>query len=248
MDLKDVAVLIPSYKRPDVLKLTLESLIKNSIPDTSGPIRRKLGIYVALNEACAEDAAVVATFSGICKNNHIDYKWVSYPHNRGKANALNDMFKAWCGKYKKIVCLDNDMVIKSRWLKYVDMADKVDYELMGFSSAHFWAHLPSRDKCPFEIVDGWRFYKPYNGVAGGMMLFPRHVLENHKWTNEGGVYGKDDANMCLVLKRKYVLHSDEDWLDHDPLGSSTPELKRYHNKKNEHFRRGEYVLKKGWDK
>jgi len=240
-----VAILIPSYKRLKVLEHTLCSLFFNSQMDAKN--NYEVGVFLGLNKAREEDIKIAHSFVEIASACNIFYAFVPYSDNIGKALALNDLFDKYSSRYDYIVTMDNDMVIKKPWLHLINVALKKDFELTGFASTTFWAHLPKREECPFEEVDKYKFYQPYNGIAGGMMLFPRRTLEKHKWTNKGGVYGFDDAQMCLDVNNKGVLYDERDWLDHDPLSCSTPELKYYHDRKQHFFNQGQYILQKGWD-
>ena len=242
--MKSVAILIPSYKRPEVLKLTLQNLFSNTILDAS--LNYKVGVYIALNSYTQEEVEIVTSFTESAQQCNVSYGWITYPDNRGKAAALNDLFSRFSGGYDYIVTMDNDMVIKMPWMHLIDIAEKTDFQLMGFGSSIFWAHQPSRELCNGYPLEGCTVYS-MDQIAGGMMLFPRETLEKYKWTNKGGVYGFDDAQMCLDVSKKFVLNWPCDWLDHDPMSSSSPDLKRYHDRKQHFFSKGQYILQKGWD-
>jgi glycosyltransferase involved in cell wall biosynthesis len=244
MGVKSVAILIPSYKRTEVLKKTLEGLFENTRVDPNDPIQ--IGIFVALNYVSSDDLHTVASFYSTSKKLGFSYDCIGYPDNIGKAAALNDLFIKFSGDYEYIVTMDNDMVIKLPWLHLLSTASKLDFQLIGFGSNTFWYHIPSREMSSGYPLDSCEVYS-LSEIAGGMMLFPRKTLEDNRWTNKGGVYGFDDAQMCLDVSKKFVLHWGDDWLDHDPLQSSTPELAHYHNRKQQFFSQGQYILKKGWD-
>lgn len=53
--------------------------------------------------------------------------------------------------------------------------------------------------------------------------------------------------MCLKTDKKYVYHTDIDWLEHDPLNSITPILKEYEDKKRALYKNGTTVFPLGWD-
>jgi hypothetical protein len=205
----------------------------------------EFGIYVGLNKISQESREVVKSFYPLAVSKKIDFKWQEYPDNIGKANCLNNLFVHAAGS-TYVVTLDNDMRIKMPWGHLIEIASKTDFELMGFGSSNFWAHIPGKEGCPFIEVNGYKIYKP-QGIAGGMMLFPYYFLERNKWTNMGGVYGRDDEQMCLKTKRKYVLEWPVDWLSHDVLGGCNPELLNYHKKKEVLFSKKVYVFQKGWD-
>lgn len=240
--MKKITILIPSYKRPDVLAHTLKGLYDNTV---HGDVY-DVCIAVGLNKAGPLEVGVIDSYKFIFEGLGINFQFMSNKENIGKAAALNELFYIY-GRYSDyIVTLDNDMYIKKPWIHLIERCKSIDFDIMGFSSATFWAHDPIRENCASMEVGEHLFYKPYS-VAGGMMLFHSQFLKDHQWTNFGGVYGRDDADMCLKTDKKYVLFSDEDWLDHDPLCSSTPILKAYEEKKKELYKKGTTVFSKGWD-
>jgi glycosyltransferase involved in cell wall biosynthesis len=240
--MKKLAILIPSYKRPEVLEATLAGLLNNTAQGQGYDIR----IAIGLNQASAEDIRTVNKYSGLFKGIGIALDSIPYANNIGKANILNVLYKIYGYQSDLIITMDNDMVILKPWLHLIGQCDSIDYDIMGFCSAQFWAHDPVRENCSWVDMGDHKFYTIFS-VAGGMMLFHHQFLNNHPWTNHGGVYGRDDASMCLITQKKYVLHSEEDWLIHDPLNSSTPELKAYEDKKKELYLRGTTVFHIGWD-
>jgi glycosyltransferase involved in cell wall biosynthesis len=242
MGMRNVSILIPSYKRPEVLKKTLEGLYTNTFSEKG----YKISICLGLNKVSEKENKIASEYRDLFIKNNINFVLLSFEKNIGKAKALNSLLSSSDKDSNYIITMDNDMVIKKAWLHYIDRADKIDYDLMGFSSAKFWAHEPSLKRCPYIDINGYIFYKPV-GIAGGMMLFHKEFLEKHTWTNHGGVYGRDDADMCLKTSKKYVLHSTEDWLDHDPLNSSTPLLKAYEDKKRSLYKRNINIFPEGWD-
>jgi hypothetical protein len=242
LDIKKLAILIPSYKRPSVLEATLNGLFRNTPKEGCYDIC----ICVGLNKAAIEEIQIVDRFDAMFEHQGIPFHSIVYDNNIGKANILNVLFTVYANHSDFIVTLDNDMVIRKPWLYLIGLCDVIDYDIMGFSSAKFWAHDPIRENCGFVGKDGITFYTPYS-IAGGMMLFHHQFLKDHSWTNHGGVYGRDDATMCLLTKKKFVIHVDDDWLLHDPLNSSTPSLKGYEDKKKELYKAGVTVFPLGWD-
>lgn len=240
--MKRVAILIPSYKRPDVLKLTLEGLYQNTTANEGYDIN----IYVGLNQAAEKELGLVSQYNNLFCDAGIQFNWLPYSTNIGKANILNTLFTRFVDRDELVITLDNDMVISKPWLHLIKPCLGIDFDIMGFSSSKFWAHEPSRERCTSVESEGYTFYCA-NGVAGGMMLFHHSFLEKNSWTNHGGVYGKDDADMCLKTHKKYVIHYPEDWLVHDPLVSSTQELKSYEDKKRALYKAGITIFPEGWD-
>jgi len=242
VDLKSIAILIPSYKRPDVLKLTLDGLYRN----TTAHEGYNITICVGLNQASGEEMGLMGQYEGLFRSAGIQFNWLPYSTNIGKASILNTLFARFADGYELVVTMDNDMVISKPWLHLIKPCLGIDFDIMGFSSSNFWAHEPSRERCSSKESEGYTFYSAH-GIAGGMMLFHHSFLQKHPWTNHGGVYGRDDADMCLKTQKKYVIFYPEGWLAHDPLVSSTPELKSYEDKKRALYMAGTTVFPKGWD-
>lgn len=240
--MKKLAILIPSYKRPEVLNHTLSGLLNNTYSSEDLEVSVGLG----LNKASPEEQSIASMYIDLFNASGTVFNYVSYNNNIGKANILNVLFKVYADNTDYVVTLDNDMVISKSWLKYIKYCDVIDYDIMGFSASRFWAHDPIRENCSSTKVGEHLFYMP-NSVAGGMMLFHSQFLKDHQWTNFGGVYGRDDADMCLKTDKKYVYHTDIDWLEHDPLNSSTPILKEYEDKKRALYKNGTTVFPLGWD-
>lgn len=240
--MKKLAILIPSYKRQEVLNATLRGLYENTSMDEGYDVC----IAVGLNKASPSEIEMVDKYDALFEEKGILFHSVYYESNIGKANILNTLFKLYGHHSDYIVTMDNDMVISEPWLYYIGYCDLMDYDIMGFSSAKFWAHDPVRKNCAFVGIGEHLFYTPHS-IAGGMMLFHNQFLATHPWTNHGGVYGCDDATMCLRTMKKYVLYSGRDWLVHDPLNSSTPKLKSYEDKKKELYKNGTVVFHEGWD-
>jgi hypothetical protein len=206
----------------------------------------KIGVYVGINAARPVDVEVATELQESFNQANIDFKWEAYTDNIGKAGALNDLYDKYSEGRDYIITMDNDMVFKMPWMHLIRVAQKIDFELMGFGSSTFWAHQPVREECDSYPMGEHRIYN-MSQIAGGMLLFPRETLEKHKWTNKGGVYGFDDAQMCLDVAKKFVIFWGENWLHHDPLGDSNPDLKQYHDRKQHYFSQGQYILPKGWD-
>jgi hypothetical protein len=239
---KKVAILIPSYKRPEVLRHTLQGIYQN----TYSGIDFQVGLYVGLNKVSDTELAIVEEYEPKMNLKGIDFKYLPEEANIGKANILNKLFDLYCAGYDYIVTMDNDVYIRGSWLCYLETSEKIDFELMGVSTEGYWPHLPKREECPFFTEGGTTFYTP-PGIGGGIMFFHYSFLDMHKWTNHGGVYGVDDAQMCLIANKKYVLHCEQDWLVHDPLSCSTPVLKDYEEKKKHLYSINKPIFPEGWD-
>lgn len=237
-----LAILIPSYKRMSVLRTTLDGLYRN----TSANEGYEVCVCVGLNKASGNEIQMVEQYDELFEKKGILFHSIAYDNNIGKAHVLNALFKVYAHQADIVVTMDNDMVISKPWLHLIKPCLDVDFDIMGFSSSKFWAHDPIRERCLAIEQSGYTFYTP-PGVAGGMMLFHREFLEQHPWTNHGGVYGRDDAEMCLQTFKKFVVHYPVDWLEHDPLSSSTPMLKSYEDKKKALYAAGITVFPEGWD-
>jgi hypothetical protein len=217
--MKKIAILIPSYKRPFSLLLTLRGLLGN----TRVGDEYEVSISVGLNQGSPEDQAIINQMEVPFEEKGIKLNSVSYEKNIGKATILNILQTLYAEDADYIITMDNDMVIMKPWLHLVSQSNYIDYDIMGFCSVRFWAHDPIRDNCNFvkKTVDGkdYRFYTPVS-VAGGMMLFHSKFFKSNPCNSSRGFYGKDSASMPLITQKKYVLHSEEDWLIHDPLKDS----------------------------
>lgn len=240
--MKKVAILIPSYKRSEVLRMTLEGLYQNTASDEDFQV----GLYVGLNKASDFDIHVVKSYENIFKNKNIDFKFISEKENIGKAAVLNKLYEFFCAGYDYVVTMDNDMLIKRPWLKYLTISEKIDFELMGISCGGYWPHLPKREECPSITKENSKFFTP-RGIGGGIMFFHYSFLGIHKWVGNGGVYGGVDAQMCLKTEKKYVLHCEEDWIAHDPISCSSPDLKSYEERKRELISTKKFIFPEGWD-
>lgn len=247
MSKKKVAILIPSYKRPGVLDETLAGVANTVDKDLYD-----IYIGVALNQARHQEIAVTDKYKEIFLQDSIPFRVLVERTNIGKAEALNKLFseivtESGFGESDYIVTMDNDMLLKMPWMHLIKDVEDLDFELLGFGSIHFWCHLPERSRCNgASYKESYTLY-PLTSIAGGIMLFPWIFLNKHRWTNHGGVYGEDDATMCTISKKKYVLAWDEDWLQHDPLMNSTEELRRYQSKKEALYAKQKYVFPPGWD-
>lgn len=246
---KTLAILIPSYKRPEVLNFTLSGLQQTlkDFTDLVSGVWFDIGIYVGLNKVDWMGLKVVSQYKDNFEKIGIDFGWEVYKDNIGKAACLNDLFNKRCPapKFNYIITLDNDMYLKKPWLHLINK--KFDYDMIGFASPKFWAHIPAENDAEVIEIDG--DIKTYRipDIAGGMLLFHREFLERHPWTNLGGVYGRDDEQMCRKAEKKFVLKWEADWLEHDPLKSTTSELESYEKKKKDLYSRGITVFQKGWD-
>ena len=152
--MKRVAILIPSYKRPDVLRYTLEGLYQNTASDEEFQV----GLYVGLNKASDQEVLIVEEFKDKFKSKGIDFKYISEEKNIGKAAVLNKLFDLYCAGYDYIVTMDNDIYIKKPWLKYLLISEKIDFELMGISCGGYWPHVPQRENCPSVIQENFKFH------------------------------------------------------------------------------------------
>lgn len=242
-----MAILIPSYKRPQVLDLTLSGVYNTIDCDLY-----EINIGVVLNQARPEDVSVADKYKGMFLQKNVSFTVIVERVNIGKAEALNKLFdevskKASFGEEDYVITMDNDMYLKMPWMHIIKDVEDLDFELLGFGSTKFWCHLPERSKCNGEPYKKRYTLYALTSIAGGMMLFPWGFLNKHQWTNHGGVYGEDDATMCTIAKKKYVLAWDQDWLLHDPLMNSTDELRQYQSKKEALYAKQKYVFEPGWD-
>lgn len=237
-----LSILIPSYKRPSVLLNTLEG-VSNTLRNSSD---FDIGVYIGLNKVTSDTLCVAEKFKKVFYDLGIKYEFLLYKDNEGKAFVLNDLFDKFAKHYDYVITMDNDMYLKLPWLDLVKSAITIDFDILGFGSPAFWAHVPPKEITEFFEISNYKIYKSL-GIAGGIMLFPKSFLIKNPWTNMGGVYGIDDAQMCLKTSKKYVIYWERDWLEHDPLAKSLPDLKDYHERKEKFIKQNIYVLQKGWD-
>lgn len=236
----NIIILIPSYKRSIVLDSTLKGLLDNHEPT------HNIKICVGDNKTSIESETIIKSYVDKFKEKNIEFLYKLHPENIGKAECLNDLYNSFYKKEDIIVTMDNDMVIKKPWYHFFDAFLSLDYDLLGVASKTFWMHLPEKSKCRSSNFDRYILLQPA-GIAGGILLLKPSFLAQYLWSNHGGVYGEDDAGMVAKTWNRGVLDWQEDWLDHDPLMGSTPELEQYKNKKIELLNKKQYIFQKGWD-
>lgn len=242
--MKKLLILIPSYKRPQVLDLTLDSLIA-----VHGPAWN-VTVAVADNKWSSETHQVLYDHIEKFKAAGIDYHFECNADNIGKARALNGLMVFDNFEPDVIVTMDNDMVLHKPWYWLVHEFVNSPYDFIGVASPKWWWHLPlTREECTFEDCGAVRVYKP-GGIAGGLLMFKPEFLRAHKWTNKGGVYGVDDGLMNLKTQNRAVFYWEKDWLEHDPLSygpNPPPDLLKYLKKKEALNVAGVQVFPEGWD-
>ena len=207
-----ISILIPSYKRPKVLDLTIKNLLENMRSEGF-----KISIAIGLLKVDDEARNVAHKYDAKFIDKGIEYNVLEYDTNIGKAACLNDLYDRFKKDSGYIISLDNDMVIRKPWLHLIDEIKTIDFDVMGFGSSTFWAHDPRREDCKIvQVKIPYTYYMPIS-IAGGMMVISREFMSSYRWTNHGGVYGRDDQDICLRTRKKYVIMWPVDWLEHDPL-------------------------------
>jgi glycosyltransferase involved in cell wall biosynthesis len=236
-------ILIPSYKRQEVLNLTLKSLFAVHKPSW------EITVCVGDNQSTPETLGIILHYN-------VKYKYSS--QNLGKAEMLNRLLRDFDGDYDVIVTMDNDMVLLKPWYHILDGFLRTSHDFCGVAAEKWWWHVPlDRAECdswetnePDNILrEHVQFYNPV-GIAGGLLLFRPEFLRAHPWTNQGGVYGAEDGLMCQTTRNRAVIYWDEDWLQHDPLSSApdVPEsLRTYQEKKRILNEAGTMIFPEHWD-
>jgi glycosyltransferase involved in cell wall biosynthesis len=238
--MKRLLVLIPSYKRPKVLDLTLQRLFSSHRPEWD------LTVMVADNKSSDETSVVLFNFRAQAETLGINYDYGCIPENIGKARALNNMLQYQYGDFDVIVTMDNDMVIYEPWYWLLDKFLETNYDFIGFGSSAFWWHIPlDRSKLDCATAGELLIYHPA-GIAGGLLAFKPDFLRSHPWSNGGGVYGLDDGLMCQTTQTRAVFFWGVEWLKHDPL-QGAEETREYHAKKRFLNESGVTVYQAGWD-
>jgi GT2 family glycosyltransferase len=136
-----LAVVVPTYKRPDMLRATLESL-------TAQTARAGLAVIVVENDAAGSAGSTEATrFFGV---SHLPGAVVIEP-KQGNCNAYNAGFAAALAHYPQlthIAIIDDDEVARPDWL-----------ERLLAAAARTGADIVGGPQVPhFESVEGARLY------------------------------------------------------------------------------------------
>lgn len=240
---QELDIFIVAYQRPEILYHTLKGLYAN-LADSD---KFNINLYIWINDNTEKDAEV-CIWAFLYKPHFIkNIKFLPTEQNFGKAHALNTMYDNYSGPDHFVLVLDQDMYFKMPFMHIIEQATNMQFDILGFASRNFWMHIPEKkDSSKIEFVDFTIYYSMF--IAGGMMLLPGSFLAENRWTNEDGVYGGDDAAMCLATNSKFVLEWDADWLDHDPLGPEIEHLQDYYAKKLVYVEQGQYTMPHGWYK
>ena len=229
-------ILIPSYKRAEVIDLTLKSLFAVHEPSWD------ITVCVGDNKASPETQEAITRYP---------VRSEPYPVNIGKAAALNDLLVKYDGDYDVICTMDNDMVILKPWYELLNAFVRSAYDYVGFGGPRWWWHIPlNREECPIVSRETMiTVYSP-SGIAGGLLAFKPEFLRAHPWTNFGGVYGVDDGIMCQQTLSRAVFYWSEDWIRHDPLSYTVdaPAYLRANQEKKQALNiAGKHIFPKNWD-
>ena len=233
-------IMIPTYKRPEVFRFTLQNLCQHTQKRVVD-----IDVVIGMNKATITDRDTVLA----CRKSHetLDFRinYIEFEDNIGKADCLNTIVDRYFRDHRYVMCLDNDMWIKELWIDMIGALSSVDFDMLGFASRGFWAHVPDKggDYQPLGI---YQLYKR-DGIAGGMSLYSRDFIRDHKFMGYGGVYGGVDGTASSQASKKHVFYWDCDWLVHDPYQRSTKILTEYEDKKRELIDKGTFVFPKGWD-
>jgi glycosyltransferase involved in cell wall biosynthesis len=242
--IRKLLILIPSYKRPQVIDLTLCSLWHHHDPTW------EVTVAVGDNQISEETMLVFVRQRDAYTAKGIHLKLLPFKHNIGKAQALNELLRVFNGSFDVIVTMDNDMVVHKSWYWICREFMASPFDFVGVSSPSWWWHNPlDRNECPGDTCGSLTVYRP-QGIAGGLLLFKPDFLRAHPWTNNGGVYGMDDGLMCKTTENRAVFYWSEDWITHDPLsaGENVPaNLLAYRERKRALNESGVMIFPVGWD-
>ena len=242
--MKNILMLIPSYKRGICIDMMLSSIFSQHADGFH------IVVCVADNQSTPATQGILYKWKGIFDaTDGLEMRYDCHTENIGKAAALNELLKKCDGEYDCIVTADNDCVFNKPWYWLLSEFLNSPFDFVGFASPSFWWHIPEKEKCERERVCNFDVYRP-KGIAGALMAFKPDFLRDHPWSNLGGVYGADDALMCQTTQNRAVFYWGEDWLEVDPLSrkpNTPPDLAEYDRRKLDLIGRGINIFKKGWD-
>jgi len=238
--MKKVLIMIPSYKRAPVLEFTLKHLCLNIEHG-----KYDVEIVVGLNKASRVERDIVIEQRKLSETRDLVINYIEFEHNVGKAECLNTIVGRHFRGHDFVLNIDNDMWIKEPWLDMLTYLESIDYDMVGFGSTHFWSHTPGID-ANYDELSKYRLYKRPH-IAGGMSLYSPAFIETYKFFGHDRVYGGVDGHSCTQAVKKYVLYADTPWLEHDPLGGSTEDLRHYAERKSLLLSKQEIFFKEGWD-
>lgn len=239
----DLDILMVSFRREEVLQYTLDNIATRITP--SG-VFKNINLFISVNAATKKSFDVIESFQDELPSAIDRFSPTYYSGNHGKAFCLNRMYDMYCKTSSHILVLDQDMAFSGDFIKHIDEASQYNADIIGFAGTKMWGHIPLREDALYKDKGTHRIYYA-RLIAGGMMLLPNRFLAEHKWTNLDGIYGGDDFSMCAETDKKLVYYSDTDWIRHDPIGRTIPDLKRYYEVKDKYTEQEQYVLPKGWD-
>lgn len=233
-------IMISSYKRSEVLRFTLQNLCQHT---QKGVV--DIDVVVGMNKATLVDRDIVLACRKLNETPNFRINYIEFEENIGKADCLNTIVDRYFRDHRYAMCLDSDMWIKGPWVGMLEYLSSVDFDMLGFASQGFWAHVPGKNE-DYQTLGIYRLYKRA-GIAGGMSLYSSAFIKSHLFKGYGGVYGGVDGTSSSEATNKYVFYWDCDWLIHDPYQRSSEALIDYENKKVELIQKGVYVFPKGWD-
>ncbi|MEW7007042.1 glycosyltransferase family 2 protein [Lentilitoribacter sp. EG35] len=174
----ELIVTIPTYKRPQQLKLTLQSLVNQTID-------KKFAVIVMDNHEGTEGAQSAKSCMTSADLNGADLNGiVILAHDRGNCHAYNAGWKTALLEFKNfryLAVIDDDEVADPRWLEeLVNTAESVGADIVGG---------PQIQQFKAEAHNVWKrhpvflpHYKQTGPVpilySSGNVLISRHVLEH----------------------------------------------------------------------
>ncbi len=184
-----VSIIVPTFRRPDGLKVALESLMHQSAGDLA------MEIIVADNDPAGSARGYVESFA---KTSTIKIHYLHVPEP-GVSNARNAALKAAQGRY--LAFLDDDQQACAGWLQtLLDISAKYEAAL-AFVPTH--ARIPGTSKYNDYLVDFFSRQGPHmdEGLIDSFFGCGNSLLDTHLCTlpappfnvdmNETG--GEDDV-------------------------------------------------------
>lgn len=242
-----LSICIPSYKRPLVLKHTLEGLIQNLTPYFFD-VNIAVGV---LGEEDYDSMELVRDIYESDRDIRFDY-WI-YNENIGKAHCLNHLFTTFAHDSDYILTMDNDMYIKEPFLHIVEAAiyarPNTYWDFVGFGATNYFQHVLASNITMPRVdfgYDGKKYTYCYPlGIGGGMQLLTNQFITDHPFqSNGGGVYLGEDEYYSRITRNRGVVLYDTDWVEHNPFGHLYQE---YEDIKHKRVESGQTVFQPGWD-
>ena len=147
-----------AYKRPEHTRKSLESLAKNHGAESSELFIFCDGVKKLEDKEAHQQVREVVKSQRWCGQVHI----IEREHNMGLANSVIKGVTDLCGKYGKVIVLEDDLVLSPFFLEYMNKALDIyeaDCQVIQISGHMFPVKFPpSQNDCiflPFTTSWGW---------------------------------------------------------------------------------------------